>query len=129
MQLLLIIEGDHGWDNRLPVMHPIFIARGPAFKKNYVADPFETVSIYALVCHLLDISPRHNNGSFDSVKQLLVNFEKGHEYTLITAITRNLSSFDVDRPMMYRASLLSRGVFYFRLMAISLVVHNVCTES
>jgi ectonucleotide pyrophosphatase/phosphodiesterase family protein 7 len=54
-------------------MHPIFIARGPAFKKNYVAEPFETINIYALMCHLLGINPRPNNGSVDAVRHILVS--------------------------------------------------------
>jgi len=52
-------------------MHPIFIAHGPAFKKAYKAEPFETVNVYALMCHLLDIDARPNNGSFEAVAHIL----------------------------------------------------------
>jgi predicted AlkP superfamily pyrophosphatase or phosphodiesterase len=65
--------GDHGYDNLLPSMHPIFIARGPAFKMNYVAEPFETVDLYPLMCHLLEIQPRLNNGSLDRIKHILAD--------------------------------------------------------
>jgi ectonucleotide pyrophosphatase/phosphodiesterase family protein 5 len=63
--------GNHGYDNRLPSMHPIFIAHGPAFKKNYKAKPFDTVDIYPLLCHLLDLEPRVHDGSLDAVKHIL----------------------------------------------------------
>jgi len=69
--LLISIAGQHGWDNKEALMHPIFIARGPAFKKNYVADPFETINMYALQCCLLGINPRPNNGSLDAVRHIL----------------------------------------------------------
>jgi hypothetical protein len=71
MILIMGIAGNHGWDNKQAVMHPIFIARGPAFKENYVAEPFETVNIYALLCHLLGINPRPNNGTVENVRHIL----------------------------------------------------------
>ena len=63
--------GNHGWDNGLPSMHPIFIARGPAFKTNYVAKPFDTINIYALICDLLRIPPQPNNGTVENVREIL----------------------------------------------------------
>ena len=69
-------------------MHPIFIARGPAFKKNYVAEPFETVNIYSLLCHLLQIDAHQNNGSLDAVKHILSD----DNVVAVTAVTRNYSS-------------------------------------
>jgi len=68
---LLWLIGNHGWDSSLSAMHPIFFARGPAFKKNFKADPFETINMYSLLCHLLDINPRPNNGSVDDVRHIL----------------------------------------------------------
>lgn len=85
---MLLTSGNHGWDNKLAKMHPIFIARGPAFKKNYVAEPFETINIYALMCHLLGINPRPNNGSVDAVRHILVSYTTYSIYfcTLIVQI-------------------------------------------
>ncbi|XP_067126584.1 ectonucleotide pyrophosphatase/phosphodiesterase family member 5-like [Centruroides vittatus] len=65
--------GQHGYDNILPSMRPIFFARGPAFKENYQTDVFETVNVYPLICHLLGIKPAPNNGTLDSVRHLLKN--------------------------------------------------------
>lgn len=63
--------GQHGYDNSLLSMRPIFFARGPAFKENYQTDVFELINIYPLVCHLLGVKPAPNNGSLDTVIHLL----------------------------------------------------------
>jgi len=80
------VLGDHGYNNSLPDMHPIFIAHGPAFKKAYKADPFQSVDLYPLLCHLLDIDPRPNNGSFDAIRHILA----GGDNLDITMITCKL---------------------------------------
>ena len=75
--------GDHGYDNQLVNMHPIFIAHGPAFKKAYKAEPFDSVDVYPLLCHLLDVEPRPNNGSLDVIRHILA----GGDNLNITMIT------------------------------------------
>jgi hypothetical protein len=56
-------------------MHPVLIARGPAFKRNYTTSVNETikiVDIYDLMCFILDLEPiTSTNGSFNHVKCLL----------------------------------------------------------
>jgi len=79
----LHVPGDHGYDNSLPDMHPIFIAHGPVFKKAYKADPFESVDLYPLLCHLLDIEPRPNNGSLSAIVHILA----GSDNLDITMVT------------------------------------------
>ncbi|HMT08437.1 MAG TPA: ectonucleotide pyrophosphatase/phosphodiesterase [Pyrinomonadaceae bacterium] len=64
-------RGAHGWDNDLPEMRATFIAFGPAFKKGYVAEPFENVEIYNLMCKILGIKPAPNDGKLDRVKDML----------------------------------------------------------
>ncbi|XP_053396057.1 ectonucleotide pyrophosphatase/phosphodiesterase family member 5-like [Mercenaria mercenaria] len=64
--------GVHGYNPRLVAnMRPFFIAMGPAFKKGYLSDQFNSVDIYPLMCHVLGIEPAPNNGSFDNVKDIL----------------------------------------------------------
>ncbi|XP_043918578.1 ectonucleotide pyrophosphatase/phosphodiesterase family member 5 [Protopterus annectens] len=63
--------GNHGYDNTLQDMHPIFVAYGPAFKKNYFKETMESVDLYPLMCHILGISPLPNNGSINRVLDLL----------------------------------------------------------
>lgn len=63
--------GDHGFDNILNSMRPVFVARGPAFKQNAVVESIDTVDIYPLLCHILNIEPAPNNGSLTRAATLL----------------------------------------------------------
>lgn len=67
-----INNGDHGYYNNIPSMHPIFMAHGPAFKKSFKIPPFKNVDIYPLMCHVLGVKPAVNNGTLDSVLPMLV---------------------------------------------------------
>ena len=62
---------DHGYDNALPSMRATFLAVGPAFGRGVKARPFQNIHVYALLCHLLGITPAANDGSLDSVRTLL----------------------------------------------------------
>lgn len=53
-------------------MHPIFIGHGPGFKKGVKVEPFKSVDIYPLMCHLLGINAGPNNGSLHRVIDMLV---------------------------------------------------------
>lgn len=53
-------------------MHPVFIARGPAFRQNYVKSFMRSVDLYPLMCHILSIPALPNNGSLSNVKDLLL---------------------------------------------------------
>lgn len=63
--------GNHGYDNTLRSMQPVFVARGPAFRQNYVKTSMRSVDLYPLMCHILSIRPQPNNGSLLNVKDLL----------------------------------------------------------
>lgn len=63
--------GNHGYDNTLPSMQPVFVARGPAFRQHHVKDSMCAVDLYPLMCHILSIHPLPNNGSLFNVKDLL----------------------------------------------------------
>lgn len=56
-------KGDHGFDNEDMDMKTIFRAFGPDFKKGYLAEPFDSIHIYPLMCQLLGVHPEPNNGS------------------------------------------------------------------
>ena len=71
-----INNGDHGYDNNEATMHPLFIAHGPAFKKNYKTKVFNNVDIYPLMCSVLGIEPALNNGSIYNVEQMLVSSQQ-----------------------------------------------------
>jgi len=64
-------SGEHGYDNALPAMRAIFIARGPAFKSGFVVAPFQNIHIYNLICAILKLRPARNDGDLDSVRVML----------------------------------------------------------
>lgn len=66
-----VVPGMHGFDNMEPEMFTFFAAKGPAFKENEVAGPVESVNIYELISHLMQIEPAENDGSLDKVRKFL----------------------------------------------------------
>ncbi|XP_077367364.1 ectonucleotide pyrophosphatase/phosphodiesterase family member 5 [Festucalex cinctus] len=66
-----LMLGNHGYDNTVRSMHPVFVARGPAFRQNYVKPTMLSVDLYPLMCHILSIPPLPNNGSLSDVRDLL----------------------------------------------------------
>ena len=63
-------RGAHGYDNQVEPMRATFIAHGPAFKRGYLAEPFENIHVYALMCKILGLKPAKNDGSLDRVKAM-----------------------------------------------------------
>jgi predicted AlkP superfamily pyrophosphatase or phosphodiesterase len=53
-------RGGHGYDNDLASMRAIFVARGSAFKKGAVIEPFENIHVYSLMTRILGLRPAHN---------------------------------------------------------------------
>jgi predicted AlkP superfamily pyrophosphatase or phosphodiesterase len=64
--------GEHGYDIADPAMRALFIARGPAFRKHAIVEPFDNVDVYSLLAHLLGIPPEQNDGRFERVRPALV---------------------------------------------------------
>lgn len=65
------LKGAHGYDNRYESMRATFIAHGSAFRKNYVAEPFENVEVYNLMCKILGLKPAPNDGNLKRVRRML----------------------------------------------------------
>lgn len=63
--------GNHGYDHRLPSMHGLFVARGPAFRQGLVVEPFQNVHVYSLMAAILGLTPAPNDGSLQAVQHLL----------------------------------------------------------
>lgn len=66
--------GDHGFLNdEVSTMRPFFIASGPSFKKAYdnQREDVENVDVYLMICAIMGIRPRPNNGSLERIKDLL----------------------------------------------------------
>lgn len=67
----LSLVGDHGYDNSLPSMHPFLAATGPSFRHGYQLSSLQSVDIYPLMCQLLSVPPRPNNGTLSQARCLL----------------------------------------------------------
>lgn len=64
-------KGAHGYDNKYQSMQATFIAHGAVFKKGYVAEPFENIHIYELMCKILNLKPAPNDGDLSKVSSML----------------------------------------------------------
>ena len=64
-------HGNHGFSNQEMDMHALFVARGPAFRTGYKAKPFDNVNLYSLLCKVLGVRPRANNGTLKATKCML----------------------------------------------------------
>ena len=84
--------GDHGYDNRVESMHPIFYAFGPAFRQINLAKPFRNVDLYPLMSHILGLGERQTNGSLDNVKHVLVDFSSDGFFSAIWQVIIDLFS-------------------------------------
>ncbi|OWF51868.1 bis(5'-adenosyl)-triphosphatase enpp4-like [Mizuhopecten yessoensis] len=67
-------KGNHGYDNNLMTMRPIFYAMGPNFRSGFSASPLKSIDIYPLICELLGISPSPNNGTLANTDRFLQSF-------------------------------------------------------
>lgn len=63
--------GTHGFDPIERDMHSIFVANGPDLKSGQKMKTFQSIHLYELMAHLLNIPPAPNDGSIDSVKSML----------------------------------------------------------
>lgn len=69
---LLKEKGNHGYDNNALDMQGIFIASGPAFKKNYKTGTLWNIDIYQLLCKIFNIVPRSNiDGKLERIEFIL----------------------------------------------------------
>ncbi|XP_070556493.1 ectonucleotide pyrophosphatase/phosphodiesterase family member 7-like [Ptychodera flava] len=75
-------KSQHGWDNKEEAMFSVFYAKGPAFKRGYQADTIKNVDVYPLMCKLLGVHPRPNNGSFARVQDMLLNSKPNSSTTV-----------------------------------------------
>ncbi|MEQ1924279.1 MAG: alkaline phosphatase family protein, partial [Pyrinomonadaceae bacterium] len=67
----LQIGGAHGYDNMFQDMQATFIAHGAAFKRGFVAEPFENVEVYNIMAHILGLKAAKNDGDLNRVKKML----------------------------------------------------------
>ncbi len=64
--------GMHGWDPEDPAMHGILVAAGPGIARGARLPAVESVHIYPLVAHLLELTPPNDlDGRLDALAELL----------------------------------------------------------
>ena len=63
--------GAHGYDPINKSMHGIFIASGPALKDSLTVESFINIHTYELIASILDLEPKENDASFDSISVML----------------------------------------------------------
>uniref|UniRef100_A0A8C5QMM0 Ectonucleotide pyrophosphatase/phosphodiesterase family member 7-like n=1 Tax=Leptobrachium leishanense TaxID=445787 RepID=A0A8C5QMM0_9ANUR len=77
--IFYVNKGDHGFDNKEMDMKMIFRAFGPDLKKNYTAEPFDSIHIYPLMCNLLGVIPEAHNGSLKITQDMILPYEEKGE--------------------------------------------------
>ncbi|CAI6012673.1 unnamed protein product [Closterium sp. NIES-65] len=80
--------GMHGYDNRLPSMRSIFMARGPRFASHRRIPTFRNTELYNVIRSILEIEPAPNNGFFISLSfiSLYPSYCPMQLYNVITSI-------------------------------------------
>jgi len=68
---LPVIPGNHGYDNALPSMHPLFVAHGPDFLPNVSVPSISILDVYPLMCRLLAAPCHAHNGSLAATNPLV----------------------------------------------------------
>ncbi|XP_040497132.1 ectonucleotide pyrophosphatase/phosphodiesterase family member 7 [Ursus maritimus] len=75
-------NGEHGFRNDFMDMKIIFRAVGPSFRRGLEVEPFESVHVYELMCHLLGIVPEANDGLLSTLLPTLQETSGGPPSTL-----------------------------------------------
>jgi len=64
-------RGAHGYDNLLPSMRAVFIAHGPAFRRNAVVGAFRNVDVYNIMARVLRLQAAKNDGTTRTSRAVL----------------------------------------------------------
>jgi len=65
--------GAHGYDNFSPEMAAVFVANGPAFRRDVRLKTFDNVDVYPLLAHLLGVKPAKNDGRLAELNAALAH--------------------------------------------------------
>ncbi|KAI5702796.1 hypothetical protein M8J75_004224 [Diaphorina citri] len=84
--------GLHGYDTTVQSMFPLFLANGPLLKKQTKVEPFDSIDLFSLWCHMLKLTPPKPEvavsslGVLGHVRGLLVEDEKPSNSFLATVL-------------------------------------------
>lgn len=121
--------GATGYDPDYKEMKSVFLASGPSFRSGLITPAINNTDIYSLVCYLLGVQPRANNGSLDVVKSMLTETA----LSVDTKTSPSSSKDDRSTPERHRidrshgllGDLEVRGLFWF-LVASTTLLFLVC---
>lgn len=85
-------KGNHGYDNSLMIMRPIFYAIGPNIRPGMSVPPIKSLDIYPMICELLAISPAPNNGTLDNTANFLQAFPQNEQICVETGRSQVIRS-------------------------------------
>ena len=63
--------GAHGYDNAVDSMQGLFVAAGPAVKRGLQVPRMRSIDIYELMCAILGLTPKPNDGDRAAARGLL----------------------------------------------------------
>jgi hypothetical protein len=107
-------------------MHPVFVARGPAFKKNYSTNAdihIKSVDVYELLCFILNLKPGQNNGTLKYIKDIIdVNYFKNRNNEKSYSFLKK----NILRPFLdeinYLSELNRNGHLYVVFLILILII-------
>jgi hypothetical protein len=107
-------------------MHPVFVARGPAFKKNYSTNSdihINSVDVYELMCFILNLKPGKNNGTLKYIKDIIdVNYFKNrNNEKSYSSLKKNIFRPFLDE-INYISDLNRNGHLYVAFLILILIV-------
>ncbi|GAB6032078.1 Ectonucleotide pyrophosphatase/phosphodiesterase member 6 [Chamberlinius hualienensis] len=88
-----VLTGNHGYFAKTNSdMRGIFLAYGPDFKTGYLAPPINNTDVYNLAMHILNLTPRPNNGSWDAVSHMLNKYAQTSQAFTETNLNKTFPS-------------------------------------
>jgi hypothetical protein len=63
--------GMHGYDPQVASMHGVFVASGPAFRRDAVVPALDSVDVYNVLARVLGVRPAPNDGNPSVTARLL----------------------------------------------------------
>ena len=113
------IRGDHGFDPAHRNMRSAFYAYGPAFKQNELikGTALLTVDMYELMCRVLRIQPKANNGTYSHIGRMIVDdYPKPENNAAVSSF--QLTQQKYQNNILSMASIFLFNIYYYNTAAM-----------
>uniref|UniRef100_A0A915JSG2 Uncharacterized protein n=1 Tax=Romanomermis culicivorax TaxID=13658 RepID=A0A915JSG2_ROMCU len=112
--------GGHGYQPEIQDMHGIFLASGPAFKRNLM-EPLRisTKDIYMIAASILKLNPAPNNGSREILSLILTDYGNAdYTFTVWFSVSVAVVIFSIFNYSLYLCCTksMSKKTNHFRMM-------------